>query len=108
MSAPLWLRNPTLPGRAIAPAKVALRPVVGFMTPRQLGPMIRIRPRRASSRTCVSSSAPSGPVSRKPAEIMMAPSTPASTHSLMICGTVGAGAAMTARSTRAGTSEMLG
>ena len=108
MSAPLWLRNPTLPGRAMPEAKVALRPVIGFITPRQLGPTVRIRPCRASSRVCLSSSAPSGPVSLKPAEIMIAPPTPASTHSLMICGTVGAGAAMTASSTRAGTSEIRG
>src|SRR5215211_7553337 len=64
--APLWLRRATLPGRAIAPAKVALRPVGGFMTPRQLGPTILILPRLASSRTWCSSSAPSDPVSLKP------------------------------------------
>src|ERR671911_350097 len=108
MSAPLWLRNPTFPGRAMPEAKVALRPVSGFITPRQLGPMMRMRPCCASSRTCLSSSAPSGPVSLKPAEMMIAPPTPDSTHSWMISGTAGAGAAMTARSTRSGTSETLG
>src|SRR5215204_2529457 len=106
--APLWLRSATLPGRAIAPAKVALRPVGGFMTPRQLGPTILILPRLASSRTWRSSFAPSDPVSLKPAEIIMAPSTPASTHSRIISGTAGAGATMSARSTLAGTSETEG
>ncbi len=97
--APLWLRKPTLPGRAIAPANVAFRPVSGFVTPRQFGPMTRIRPRRACSRIWRSSAAPSGPISLKPAEMMMAPLTPASAHSPMMSGTVGAGVTMTARST---------
>ena len=92
----------------MAPAKVALKPVGGFITPRQLGPTILILPRLASSRTRCSSSTPSGPVSLKPAEMMMAPSTPASTHSPMMSGTAGAGATMTARSTFAGTSETPG
>ena len=92
----------------MAPAKVALRPVVGFITPRQLGPMMRIRPRRASSRTCSSSSAPSGPVSLKPAEMMMAPSTPASTHSAMMPGTVGRRGDDDREVHRSGTSETLG
>ncbi len=43
--------------------------------------MSRIRPRRACSSTCRSSSAPSGPISLNPAEMMIAPLTPASTHS---------------------------
>ena len=51
-SAPLWLMKPTLPGRAIALANVAFSPVSGLITPRQFGPMTRIRPRRASSTTC--------------------------------------------------------
>ena len=34
---------------AMALAKVAFRPVSGLITPRQFGPMIRIRPRRACS-----------------------------------------------------------
>ena len=48
--APLWLMKPTLPGRAMPAAKVALRPVSGLITPRQLGPMMRMLPRRASIR----------------------------------------------------------
>src|SRR4028119_2141218 len=73
--APLWLRSPTLPGLAMAPAKVALRPVTGFITPRQLGPMILIRPRRASARTRSSSSIPSGPLSLQPAAVLTPPAT---------------------------------
>ena len=47
-----------VPGLAIAAANVAFRPVTGLMTPRQLGPMMRIGPRRASSRTSRSSATP--------------------------------------------------
>ena len=53
-------------------AKVALRPLVGLMTPRQFGPTMRMPPRRASANTRASSSAPAGPVSRKPAEMISA------------------------------------
>src|ERR687897_63354 len=35
--APLWLRKPMLPGRAMAPAKVAFRPVAGFIRPGAVG-----------------------------------------------------------------------
>ena len=45
--APLWLRNPTLPVRAMAEAKVALMPEGGTMIPRQFGPMTRILASRA-------------------------------------------------------------
>ena len=102
--APLWEMNPTEPGRAIAPAKVALRPPGGRMMPRQFGPTIRICPARASSRISCSNFTPSSPISLKPAEITTAPFTPASTHSRMMPGTVGAGVTMTARSTGSGTS----
>jgi hypothetical protein len=40
--------------------------------------------------------------------MMMAPSTPASTHSVMMSGTAEAGATITARSTFCGTSETEG
>ena len=107
-SAPLWLMKPTLPRRAMVVAKVALRPLVGLITPRQLGPMMRILPRRACSRICRSSSTPAGPVSLKPAEMMMALLTPRSTHSLMMPGTVGAGVTTTTRSTGSGTALRVG
>ena len=86
--APLWLTSATLPGRAMALAKVAFNPLIGLMTPRQLGPIIRMRPRRASSSTWRSRSAPAFPDSLKPADIMMAPFTPAATQSRTTPGTV--------------------
>ena len=43
----------------------------------------------------------------KPAEITMAPITPALTHSLITAGTVGAGVITTARSTGSGTEAMF-
>ena len=115
-SAPDWLMKPTLPARAIMlaakvafrPAKVAFRPAKGRITPRQFGPISRIRPRRACSSTCRSSSAPAVPVSLKPAEMTIAPRTPASTHSPIRSGTVGARVAMTARSTGSGTADSFG
>ena len=38
-NAPLWLMKATLPGRAMLWANVAFRPVIGFITPRQFGPI---------------------------------------------------------------------
>ena len=105
-SAPLWLMNPILPGSASGFAKVAFKPMCGNITPTQFGPMIRIRPRRA--RISFSNSAPAGPDSLNPAEMMTAPLTPAAAHSLTICGTVAAGVAITARSTSPGTSLIVG
>jgi hypothetical protein len=107
-SAPLWLRNPTVPGRAMPAAKVALSFPPGAMTPRQFGPTMRIRPRRASARIWRSSSTPAAPVSLKPAEIMMAPRTPALAQSRMMPGTLAGGVTMTARSTLSGTARMPG
>ena len=49
------------------------------------------------------SAPPSGPTSLKPAEMMIAPRTPTSTHSPTTVGTVGAGVTITAKSTRSGT-----
>ena len=106
-SAPLWLMNATLPGRAMSAANVAFSPFKGFITPRQFGPMMRIRP-WAFSRISASKAAPSGPNSLNPAEMMIAPGTPASTHSPMTPGTTFAGSTMTARSTFSGTDAMFG
>ena len=78
------------------------------MTPRQFGPTMRIWPRRASARTCRSSSSPAAPVSLKPAEMMTAPGTPAWTQSRMIPGMLGGGVTTTTRSTLPGTARMLG
>ena len=107
-SAPLWLRNATLPGRARVAAKVALKPLCGIIAPRQFGPSSRIRPLRASASTRRSNSTPASPRSLNPAEMMIAPFTPAATHSAMIPGTVGAGVAMIASSICSGTSAIVG
>jgi hypothetical protein len=80
-------------------------PMCGSITPTQFGPMIRNRPRRP--RICCSSSAPLGPHSLNPAEMMIAPFTPAAAHSPTILGTVAAGVAITARSTSLGTSPIF-
>ena len=95
--------NPILPGSASGFANVAFKPMCGSITPTQFGPMIRIFPRR--SRICFSSSAPAGPHSLNPAEMITAPFTSAAAHSATIPGTVAAGVAITARSTSSGTSS---
>jgi hypothetical protein len=69
---------------------------------------MRIWPRRASAKICCSSAAPCSPISLNPAEMTIAPGTPAATHSPMMPGTVGAGVTITARSTSSGTSAMVG
>ncbi len=106
-SAPLWLTNPTDPGTAMPAANVAFRPLAVFMTPRQLGPTTRMSAARAIDSTWRSSSAPAGPISRKPAEMMMAPLTPLTAHSAMIPGTEVAGVTMTASSTGSSMAERL-
>ena len=107
-SAPLWLMKPTVPGRAMPAANVALSLVPGTMTPRQFGPTMRICPFRASSRTCRSNSTPAAPVSLKPAEMMTTPRTPACAQSRTIPGTDGGGVTITAKSTFSGTARMPG
>ena len=107
-SAPLWLMKATFPGRAMPEAKVALRPVRGLITPRQLGPTRRMPPRATCCFTSRSSATPSGPASLNPAEMTMAPCTRLSTHSRMMAGTLGAGVTTTARSTWSGTAVSVG
>ena len=101
--APLWLMKATLPGRAMLLAKVAFSPSTGFMTPRQLGPMMRMRPPMVCM-ISVSSSAPLAPVSLKPAEMTMPPGIPSSTLSLSRAGTPSAGVHSTTRSGTSGSS----
>ena len=55
-----------------------------------------------------SNSAPAAPTSLKPAEMMIAPGTPAAARSPITSGMLGAGVTRTARSTRSGTSAMRG
>ena len=82
-SAPDWLTKPIEPARAGVGAKVALRRTSGavLITPMQLGPIIRTPARRTVSRSVLSSAAPSGPVSAKPAVITTNPPTPLAMHS---------------------------
>ena len=100
--------KPTEPGAAMPAANVAFRPPTGFITPRQLGPMIRMPAFRASARTAASSAAPAGPISRNPAEMMITPLTPASAHSRTRPGADSAGVTMTARSTGSPVAARLG
>ena len=106
-SAPLWLMKPTLPGFAMSAAKVAFNLLLGTITPKQFGPTMRMPALLASSKTWRSSSTPTGPISLKPAEIMMTPFTPFAPQSFTMPGTVGGGVMMTARSGVSGTAVML-
>jgi len=100
--APLWLMKATLPAAGMRFAKEAFSPDVGHIKPRQFGPTMRRRLFEAMALTSSSNFAPSGPTSRKPAEMMMAWRTWLSTHSWMSFGTVDAGVMITATSTRFG------
>src|SRR5215467_6593170 len=101
-TAPDWDTRPSDPGSAAPRAKVAFSPSAGRAMPRQLGPTRRTPQRRAFSSSARSSFAPSAPTSEKPAVITTAERTPAFPHSSITSGTVLAGVATTARSTRAG------
>ena len=92
----------------MALATVAFRPVIGLITPRLSGPMTRIRPRPACSTIRCSSAAPSAPISLNPAEMTTTARTPASTHSPIRSGTIGAGVATMARSIGSSRSPMRG
>ena len=107
-SAPLWLTKPTVPGAEMPAANVAFSPVVGRITPRQLGPTIRIPLARAVARIWRSSSAPSGPTSLNPAEMMTTAFTPAAAHSSTVAGIVPAGVAMTTSSGTSGSAARFG
>mmetsp|Transcript_9098 Transcript_9098/g.26161 ORF Transcript_9098/g.26161 Transcript_9098/m.26161 type:complete len:248 (-) Transcript_9098:7-750(-) len=100
--APLWLMKATLPGAGMRFAKDAFNPDVGQMMPKQFGPTMRRWPFFAMACTSSSSFAPSGPTSRKPAEMMIACFTWLSTHSWIKAGTDAAGVMITATSTRFG------
>ncbi len=100
--------SPSEPASALPLANVAFSPRSGRMMPRQLGPTTRTWCRRALSSAARSSRAPAAPVSPNPAVMITAARTPASPHSIITCGTVSGGVAITARSTRWGTFSMLG
>jgi len=96
------------PGVAPLCAKVAFRPISGRITPRQLGPRSRMRWRRTFSISARSSCSPRAPASEKPAESTTAARTPARAQDSMMPGTVGAGVAITAWSSRCGISSTEG
>ena len=102
-SAPLWLRKPTFPGRAIWAAKVAFSPCRAHDAQAVRADKPH-PPRRACSRSPLELG-PAGPISLNPAEMMIAPLTPRDTFADH-AGTVGAGVTTTARSTGSGTSPM--
>ena len=81
---------------------------MGLITPRQLGPMMRMPYSSALATRSRSSWAPSSPTSLKPAEMTTAVGTPASPHSSMMPGIDLGGVTMTARSTCSGMDAMLG
>ncbi|MEM0441123.1 MAG: hypothetical protein QXY84_05565 [Candidatus Caldarchaeum sp.] len=74
----------------------------------QLGPNTRSPYLWRIMSICSSSRLPASPVSLNPAEIITTPSTPASPLSSTTAGTVGAGVAITARSTCSGTFRIDG
>jgi len=78
------------------------------MTPKQLGPIIRRSYFFFVSRILSSKALPSGPVSLKPAEIMIMPFISAFPHCSTMSGTVLAGVAITARSTFSGICSTAG
>ena len=86
---------------------MAFKPEIGFITPKQLGPIILIFPRCACCRISCSKARPFSPTSLNPAEIIIAPLIPASTPSAIIFGTVDAGVAITAKSIFSGTSNIV-
>ncbi len=109
-SAPLCDENATCPAGGHAGANVASSrmPLSVFRTPRQLGPTMRMPYLRVVSRSARSRSAPSGPVSLKPAVITTTPRTPFWPHSSTASRACRAGTTMIARSTSPGMSATLG
>ena len=105
-SAPLWLMKPTLPGRAMAAAKVAFSPCSGLITPRQLGPTMRMSAAARLGQDLAFQFAPGG------ADLLEAGRNhDGGLHAVLgaivdDAGTLAAGVTITARSTGSGTSEI--
>ena len=97
--APDWESRPTAPAGGGDSAKLALSRADGRSTPRQLGPMRRMPPRRAAATISSCSRRPSSPISEKPAEMMIAWPTPAAAASGIRAGMKRGGMATTMRST---------
>lgn len=79
-----------------------------LIRPRQLGPSSAMPASRACWRTLASSSAPSAPVSLKPAEMTMALWMPLRPHTSSASGTPCAGMMRTAMSTLSSMSSTVG
>ncbi|GBC74362.1 hypothetical protein HRbin05_00402 [archaeon HR05] len=105
--APLWEMKATFPGFGVLLRNVALRLLLGLIMPRQFGPIMFRAYLSLASIIFASNALPSSPTSLNPAEIMMRFFTPALPHCSTIPGTVGAGVAITARSTLSGISSTL-
>ena len=90
--APLWLMKPTDAGARDGGGEGGVQAGERAHDAQAVGPddadVGRVR---ASARSWRSSSAPSAPISLKPAEMTMAPCTPCSPHSWMMPGTVDGG-----------------
>ena len=95
-SAPLWVAKPTPPRGGVAGAKVTFSRACSAVLriPRQFGPTRRIPAALQTSTSRSWSSAPSGPVSAKPAEITTSAGTRLSAHSRATSITAGAGTAI--------------
>ncbi len=107
-SAPLWEMKPILPPIGMTAAKLRLRGIEVLISPRQLGPWIRIPYFSAISKSFPSRTAPSCPVSLKPADMTTRALTPFIPHSSVTCSTLAAGIETTTRSTSPGTSRIEG
>ena len=98
----------TLPARAIVCPAVAFSPVTGLMTPRQFGPMMRIRRLAGALPDLLFQRRPAGARLLNPAEITTAPRTPAPRIPRRFPERSVAGVATTARSTWSGMAATLG
>ena len=96
--APLWESSARLPGFGRVSRKTGVQMVMGAEDAHAVGPKIAYTPVPGLGFDFLLDSGPSSPTSLPPAEMMMAPGTPASPHSLMTAGTPRMGTAMMARS----------
>ena len=107
--APDCATNATPPGRGIACAKEALSLPGVDITPRQLGPTMRIRCGLAASSMACSSAVPLlVPASRNPALMTMAALVPRAPNCAINAGTVCAGVQITAKSGASGSDAISG
>ncbi len=106
--APDCEKKPIWPSGGIPAAKDALSELAVSISPRQLGPIIRIPNFLARVASASSRRAPSGPISLKPAAIITTESTFFLPHCSTTFKTAGAGRAIMARSMSAGTEVRSG